>query len=38
MTGNVIAKVEGFMYVALGKTEEHLPYGEIVGTKECITL
>jgi len=38
MTENVIAKVDGFMYVALSKKEKHVAYGELVGTKECITL
>jgi len=38
MTGNVTAKADGFMYVALSKTEKHVPYGELVGTKECKTL
>jgi hypothetical protein len=38
MAGNVIAKVDAFMHLALNKTEKHLPYGELVGTRECITL
>jgi len=38
MTGNVIAKVDAFTYVALSKTEKHLPYGKLVGTRECIML
>jgi hypothetical protein len=38
MTGNVIAKVDAFMYVALSKTEKHLRYGELVSTRECIEL
>jgi len=38
MIGNVIATVDAFMYVALSKTEKHLPCGELVGTRECRTL
>jgi len=36
MTGNVIAEVGDFMYVVLSKTEKHLPYRELVGTRKCI--
>jgi len=26
------------MYVVLSKAEKHLPYGELAGTTECVTL
>jgi hypothetical protein len=38
MIGNVIAELDDFMYVVLGEPEKKLPYGELVGTGECITL
>jgi hypothetical protein len=30
--------VRAVMYVALSKEEKHTPYGELVGTRVCITL
>ena len=37
--GNVvIPEVDAPTYVALSKAEKHVPYGELVGTKECTTL
>jgi hypothetical protein len=39
MTGNgFIFKVDAFMYNILNKAENHLPFGELVGTIEGITL
>jgi hypothetical protein len=39
MNGNfVIAGADAFTYVPLSKAEKHVPYGEIVGTTECIYL
>jgi hypothetical protein len=39
MIGNVvISEVDCLMYVALRKTEKHVPYGELFGTTECIAL
>jgi hypothetical protein len=39
MTGNaIISAVDSFMYFVLSKTEKHMPYGELVGTTECMTL
>jgi hypothetical protein len=39
MTGNVvISEVDAVMYVVLSKAEKHLPYGELLGTTECIML
>jgi hypothetical protein len=39
MTGYVIvSKVDALTYVMLSKTERHMPYGELIGTAECITL
>ena len=33
MTGNdVTSHVDALMYVVLSKAEEHVPYGELVGT------
>jgi hypothetical protein len=37
MTGNVVI-YEALMYVVLSKAEKHLPYGELVGTMERVTL
>ena len=34
----VISKVDVLMYVILSKAEKHMPYGESVGTIECIML
>jgi small nuclear ribonucleoprotein (snRNP)-like protein len=37
MTGNVvISEVDAHMNVVLGKTEKHVPYGELDGTTECV--
>jgi hypothetical protein len=39
MIGNVVVcYVNALMYVVLSKAEKHVPYGELVGTTECITL
>ena len=39
MIGNVvISEVDELMYVVLSTAEEHVPYGESVGTTECRTL
>ena len=39
MTGDVvISEVDAHMYVILSKAEEHMSYGELVGTREYITL
>jgi hypothetical protein len=39
ITGNVvISNVDALVYVVLNRAETHVPYGELVGAKECITL
>jgi hypothetical protein len=39
MTGYVvISEVHDLMYVILSKAVKHMPYGELIGTAECITL
>jgi hypothetical protein len=39
MIGNgVIPEVDAFKCVILSKAEKHMPYGELVGTTECIML
>jgi hypothetical protein len=39
MTGNiVISEVDALVYDVLSKAENHVLYGELVGTIECITL
>jgi hypothetical protein len=39
MIGNVvISEVDALMDVVLSKAAKHVPYGELVGTRECITL
>jgi len=41
MIGNdAIREVDALMYtyVVLSKVEKHVPYGELVGTTECVTL
>jgi hypothetical protein len=39
MTGNVfLSEVGGVMFAVLSKAEKHVPYGELVGTAECVTL
>jgi hypothetical protein len=39
ITGNVLmSDVDARMYVVLSKAEKHVPYGELVGTTECMTL
>ena len=39
MTVNVvISEVDALMYAILTKAEKHVPYGELVGTTEYITL
>jgi hypothetical protein len=34
----VICDVDALVYVVLSKAEKHMSYGEVVGTRECITL
>jgi len=34
----VISEVHALVYVVLSKAENHVPYGELCGTTECITL
>jgi hypothetical protein len=39
MIGNdVIHEVAAFMYVVLSKAEKHVPYEELIGTTEYLTL
>jgi hypothetical protein len=39
MTGNdAIFEVHALMYVVLSKADTYVPYGEIVSTRECMTL
>jgi hypothetical protein len=39
MRGNVaISEVDAPMYVVLNMAEQNVPYGDLVGTRECITL
>ena len=39
MTGNVVTpEVDCLQYVVLSNAEKHVPYGQIVGTTECMTL
>jgi hypothetical protein len=39
MTGNVVlSEVDLTMYVAVSRTDKHVPYGELVVTPEYITL
>jgi hypothetical protein len=38
-TGYVVtAEVDGLTYVILSKAEKHMPYSELTGTAECVTL
>jgi len=34
----VISEVDALMYVVLSKAEQHVPYGKLVGTTECLIL
>jgi len=34
----VISEVDALVYVVLSKAENHVPYGELCGTTECVTL
>jgi len=34
----VISETDACMNVVLSKAEKHVPYGELVGTAECVTL
>jgi len=39
MTGYVsLSKVDALVYVVLSKAEKHMPYRELVITKECVML
>ena len=33
----VVSDVNALMYVILSQAEKHVPYGELVGTTECLT-
>jgi len=35
---NVTFEVDALTYVLLSKPEQHMPYGELVRTTECLTL
>jgi hypothetical protein len=37
-SNGVISKVEAVLYVVLSKAKKHVPFGELVGTTECMTL
>ena len=34
----VISKVDALMYVVLSEAKNHMPYGELFDTPECVTL
>jgi hypothetical protein len=34
----LISEVGTLMHVALSEVEKHVPYGELVGTRECLSL
>jgi len=34
----VIAEADVLPYIILSKAEKHMPYSELTGTAECITL
>jgi len=34
----VLSNVDALAYVVLSRAETNVPYGELVGAKECITL
>jgi hypothetical protein len=39
MIGNVvISEVDALLYVVLSKAENCVPYGQLVGTTECVML
>jgi hypothetical protein len=38
IAGSVTSVVDAVMYVVLSEAEKHVPYGELVGTTECMTL
>jgi hypothetical protein len=39
MIGHVVfSEVDALMYVVLREAEEHVSYGMLVGTTECVTL
>jgi hypothetical protein len=39
MIGNiVISEIDALTYVVLSEAEKYMPYGELVGTPECLTL
>jgi hypothetical protein len=39
MTGNVaISEVDAPTYVVLSEVRKHVPYGQLVGTRGCLTL
>jgi hypothetical protein len=37
-TDDIIYGVAAFMYVVLSKAEKHVPYDELIGTTEYLTL
>jgi len=38
IAGSITSVVDAVMYVVLSEAEKHVPYGELVGTTECLTL
>jgi len=39
LIGNVvISETDALIYVVLSKAGKHVPYGDLVGTTECLTL
>jgi hypothetical protein len=34
----VLSEEDALLNVVLSKAEKHVPYGELVGTAECVTL
>ena len=39
MADNVfMSEVDALMYVVLSKVQKHVPYREVIGTTECMTL
>jgi len=38
MIGNVTSEADVLKYVVLSTAVQHVPYGKLVGTNECITL
>jgi hypothetical protein len=38
MDSVAISEVDAVMYVVLNKAEKNVPYGDLGGTRECLTL